>query len=247
MMFINATHANADIAYKIQLFPGRFFLKNYQNMNVFLNIWQYLFNSLIIALPSTLLTGYFGTMAAYGFAMFKFKGRNILFAMVLGTMMIPYQLSLLGYFQMAALAGLVDSFIPIILPSIANAATVFWMRGHIESVINPSLLEAAKIDGYHDFGIFNRIVLPLCKTGLFTISIFNFIGVWNDFMTPLIFLTDQAKFTVSVGIATLRAMDLSDQGVTYVAVALSIAPILIMYLFLNSKITAGITSGGVKG
>ena len=247
MLFINATHSNADIAYKIQLLPGRFFFRNYQNMKVFLNIWQYLINSLTVALPSTLLSAYFCTMAAYGFAMFRFKGKNILFAVVLGTMMIPYQLSLLGYFQMAVQVGLVNSYLPIILPALANAGTVFWMRAHIESVISPSLIEAAKIDGYNEFGIFNRIVLPLCKTGLFTISIFNFIHAWNDFMTPLIFLTEQAKFTVSVGIAVLRAMDGNDQGITYAAVALSIVPVLIMYLFLNSKITAGIASGGVKG
>ena len=247
MMFINATHTNADIAFRIQLLPGRAFVRNYQNMQVYLNIWQYLINSLTVALPSTVLAGYFGSLAAYGFAMFNFKGKEVLFATVIATMMIPYQLSLLGYFQMAVQVGLVNNYLPIILPALAHAATVFWMRAHIQSVVNPSLIEAAKIDGYHQFGIFNFIVLPLAKTGLFTISIFNFIAVWNDFMTPLIFLQVQAKFTVSVGIAVLRAMDLSDQGITYTAVALSILPVLIMYLFLNSKITAGIASGGVKG
>jgi multiple sugar transport system permease protein len=247
MVMLNSTHANADIAYKIQVFPGKFFFINYTNLKTFLNIWRYLYNSLVTSLPNTIFAGYVGTMAAYGFAMFRFRGKNVLFAFVLATMMIPYQLSLLGYFQMATRIGLVDSYIPIILPSLANTATVFWMRAYIESVISSSFIEAAKIDGYSALGIFNKIILPLCKTGLFTISIFNFVGAWNDYITPLIFLTTQAKFTVSVGIASLRAMELMDMGVTYVAVALSILPVLLMYIFLNSKITAGITAGSVKG
>lgn len=247
MMIINATLPNADIAYKINLLPGKFFLKNYESLKIFINIWGYLGNSVLIALPSTVLAAYFGTMAAYGFAKFKFRGNGMLFGLVLATMMIPYQLSLLGFFQMAAKANLVDTYWPIILPSIANAGTVFWMKGYIESVINDSLIEAARLDGYNELAVFNKVILPLSRVGVVTISIFNFVHAWNDYMTPLIFLNTVTKYPISVGIAALKGVEGQDQGVTYAALALSIMPIIIVYLFLNSRITGGITAGGVKG
>lgn len=247
IMIINSTHANSDIARGVNLLPGTNFFTNYKNMSVSVSIFRSLRNSVFVAVSSTLLTGYFGTMAAYGFAMYKFRGSGVLFWVVLSTMMIPFQLSLLGIYRMASILHLLNSYWPIIFPAIANAGTVFWMRSHIESVIDLSYVEAARVDGYSELGIFHTIILPLSRMGIITISILNFVHVWNDYMTPVMMLSDMKLFTVPVSIAILKSAEAMDQGAVYCGVALSIVPIIIIYLVLNSQITSGITTGGIKG
>ncbi|MCL2250017.1 MAG: carbohydrate ABC transporter permease [Oscillospiraceae bacterium] len=246
-MIINATLPNHLIASRINLLPGTMILDNYETMRTFVDMISALRNSVFISVPSTILTAYFGTMAAYGFSKFNFKGKNALFLLVLSTLMIPHQLTLIGLFQIANAVNLIDSYWPIVLPAIANAMTVFWMRAHISSNIDSSFLDAARIDGCGEILIFHTIIIPLSRNGIFTISILNFVGSWNDFMTPLVMLNTQRLFPASVAVAILRGVDGSFQGAVYMGVALTIIPILVTYLFLNSKITGGITAGGVKG
>jgi len=246
-MIINATLPNHLIASRINMLPGTMTRANYGTMRQFVDMFGALRNSLIIAVPGTLLTAYFGTMAAYGFSRFRFKGRNLLFTLVLSTLMIPHQLTLIGMFQIANAMRLTDTYWFVILPAVANAMTVFWMRAHISSTLDSAFLDAARMDGYSELRIFHAIVIPLSRVGIMTISILNFVGIWNDFMTPLVMLNTQRLFPASVIVAILRGVEGSDQGAVYLGVALSVIPILVIYLMLNSKITAGITSGGVKG
>lgn len=247
VMIINATRTNAQISVGISFLPGDNFVQNFKNMNKTINMLGALKNSIIISVPSTVLAGYFGAMAAYGFSKFQFKGRSILFAISISTMMIPFQLCYLGIHRAAAELSLINTYWPIILPEIANVSTVFWMRSHIGSIIDDAYIEAARIDGLSEFGIFHAIILPLSKVGIFTISIFNFVHAWNNYIGPLMFLSQNRKFPLSLAIAIIKAADYQDQGAIYAGVAMSVLPILIVYLFFNSKITSGITAGGVKG
>ncbi len=247
VMFVNATQSSTDLASKLTLVPGRFFLINYQNLVDAVPFWRYIANSLCATIPNVFLTAYFGTMAAYGFEKFHFRGRNTLFTLSMLMMIIPSQISLIGLYRIFASVKLLNTLWTLILPGICNVLTVYWMRSNIYQVIDTSLLEAAIIDGCGQLEIFHRIVLPLCRSGVVTISIINFVSVWNDYINPVTFITTNSKTTLSVGIAMLNSFDYVDLGAVYVAIALSTLVILVFYLLFNTQIMGGIMEGSVKG
>lgn len=247
IMMLNATQSHVDLTTKLCLVPGTYLIKNYVSLIQEMNIWKNILNSLIVAAPGVLLTAYVGTLAAYGFEKFEFCGKGLLFGLSMCMMIIPPQISLIGMYQIYADFNLLNTYWSCILPSIANVMTVYWMRGHIYQVIDNSILESATIDGCNALGIFNKIVLPLCKTGVMTISIMNFVSLWNDFIHPLTFITNKKMYTLPVAIAMLKSQDFYDLGANYVAVAISTLVIVIIYLLFNSQIVGNITEGGVKG
>lgn len=247
IMMVNATQTSADLAGTMTLLPGKNTVNNYKNLMALIPFWRYVVNSVAVTIPNVLISAYFGTMAAYGFEKFTFRGKNILFAISMLMMVIPGQISLIGLHQVYKAMGLLNTRWTLILPGIANVLTVYWMRGNIYQIIDSSILEAATIDGCGQVQIFHRIVLPLCKTGIMTISIMNFVHVWNDYINPVTYITTNSKQTLSVGIALLKSFDRPDLGATYMAVALSTIVILIFYLVFSSQIIGGVTEGSVKG
>lgn len=247
LMLLNATQSHTDLSSRLCLVPGTSLIKNYQTLMSEMNIWKNILNSLIIALPGVLITAYVGTLAAYGFEKFSFTGKGLLFGLSMSMMIIPPQISLIGLYQIYADFKLLNTYWSCILPSIANVLTVYWMRGHIYQVIDDAILESATIDGCGEFGIFNRIVLPLCRTGIMTISIMNFVSLWNDFINPLTYITNKKMYTLPVAIAMLKSQDFFDLGANYVAVAISTLVIVVIYLLFNAQIVGNIAEGGVKG
>lgn len=247
LMLLNATQSHTDLSSRLCLVPGTSLIKNYQTLMSEMNIWKNILNSLIIALPGVLITAYVGTLAAYGFEKFGFTGKGLLFGLSMSMMIIPPQISLIGLYQIYADFKLLNTYWSCILPSIANVLTVYWMRGHIYQVIDDAILESATIDGCGEFGIFNRIVLPLCRTGIMTISIMNFVSLWNDFINPLTYITNKKMYTLPVAIAMLKSQDFFDLGANYVAVAISTLVIVVIYLLFNAQIVGNIAEGGVKG
>ena len=247
LMMLNATQAHADLSTGIQFLPGKSLLANYATMQSRIDIWLYLRNSLAIAVPGILLTAYLGTLAAYGFEKFNFPCKNLLFGITMGMMVIPQQISLIGLYQMYADLRLLDTFWTCILPSAANVLTVYWMRSFIYQVIDNALLESATIDGCGEFAIFNRIVLPLCKTGIMTISIMNFVALWNDYINPLTYITSKSKYTLPLGIAFMKQDNFVDLGAVYLAIAISTLAILVIYIAFNAQIVGNVTEGSVKG
>ncbi len=163
-------------------------------------------------------------------------------------MMIPGQLGLIGFYNLVATLGLVDSYIPLIIPAIASTGTVFFLRQYLLSILSPALLEAARIDGAKEIHIFHRIVMPLMGPGIATMSIGAFIGSWNSYLVPLILLNTPSKFTLPVMIASLNSSTdiASNQGAIYLAVAISVIPILIVFAFCSKYIISSISAGGVK-
>ena len=247
IMMLNATQTTADLAGKMTLLPGKNLVNNYNNLMNLIPFWQYVVNSILVTVPNVLISAYFGTMAAYGFEKFSFRGKNLLFGLSMLMMIIPAQISLIGLHQVYKVMGLLNTRWTLILPGIANVLTVYWMRTNIYQIIDSSILEAATIDGCGQVQIFHWIVLPLCKTGIMTISIMNFVHVWNDYINPVTYITTNGKQTLSVGIALLKSFDRQDLGAMYMAVALSTIVILIFYLAFSSQIMGGATEGSVKG
>ncbi len=246
IMIINATRPSFEIMQGVSLIPGSNIVQNYKNLIVATPIWRGFLNSFIIAISSTILSGYFGALTAYAFSKFRFKGNKILFWFVLGTMMIPMQLGLVGYYMLCIKLHLINTYWALILPTIANAATVFFLKMYMDANVDIALLEAARIDGGSEFYIFNRIVIPIAMPAIATMSILNFIFSWNNYMSPLVLLLDKEKFTLPIWIALVKGTYKQDYGAQYLAVAISVVPIIIAFMFFSRYIISGITAGALK-
>ena len=245
---VNATRSGAEISSSVTLIPSHYIKENWKIIFDFFNPFRGLWNSLIVAVPATLLTAYFSTMTAYGLARYDFVGNKVIFGAILVFMMIPGQLSLIGFYQLCAKLKLINSYIPLIVPAIAAPGTVFFLRQYIQSSLPPALIEAARIDGASELYSFHRIVIPLVSPAVATMSIMAFIGNWNSYLLPMIILTKSDKFTLPVMMATLRSsIDAQrNQGAIYLAVAISIIPILLVFCFCSKYIISSISAGAVK-
>lgn len=249
MMMVNATRSGNEIMTSFTLIPGHNIKQNWETVASYFNIFKGILNSILVAVPATLLTAYFSAMTAFALAIYKFKGKNILFAIILVFMMIPAQLSLLGFYDLVSFLKLINSYIPLIIPAVAAPGTVFFLKQYVESVLPPALLEAARIDGASEIFIFHKIGLPIMAPGIATMAIGAFIGNWNSYLTPMLILTKTEKYTLPVLIATLNSSTdiVANQGATYLAVAISIIPILIVFCFCSKYIISSISAGSVKG
>ncbi len=247
MMIINATRSNVEISRGVWLTPGDQLLRNYEIIQSKVNIWRGFYSSSIIAIPSVVLSAFFSALTAYGFAKFRFRGREALFWVVLATMMIPQQLGLIGYYDLVLRLGLLDRYIPLIIPMIANPGMVFFVRAYIQSSIPDSLIEAAIIDGSGEFRTFITIIFPLAMPAVATMSIFTFIHKWNDLITPLVLLNSADKFPMPVVISTIRGLYETNFGAIYLGITISVIPILIVVVTFSRALIRGLTIGAIKG
>lgn len=249
LMMVNATRSSAEIVTSFTLIPGNYFRKNWETVFSYFNLFVGMRNSLIVSVSATVLCAYFSALTAYGLAMYKFKGNKLLFMVILVFMMIPGQLSLIGFYNLCTNLHLINSWIPLIIPAIASPGTVFFLRQYILSVLPPALIEAARIDGANELYTFHRIVLPIMSPGIATMAIGAFIGNWNSYLLPMIILNKNNKFTLPVMMATLNASTdiTANYGAIYLAVAVSVIPILIVFCFCSRYIIGSISAGSVKG
>lgn len=247
MMIINATHSNVEINQSLWIVPGRFLGDNYQIIQTMVDIWVGFANSLVITLPSVAFSAFFSSLTAYGFSKFRFRLRGTLFWVLLASMMIPSQLGIIGFFQLCLKMNLVDTFWPLIVPGFANASMVFFLKGYMDSAIPNELIEAAHMDGARERYIFLRIVLPLSVPSIATMSIFGFIGTWNGFLMPLLILNSKQLYPLPLVISMLKPLYGTNYGAIYLGVAISIVPIIVVFLFCSRFIIGGITVGAVKG
>jgi multiple sugar transport system permease protein len=245
-MIINATHSTDELMVGLYLLPGNKLLFNYRNLMQMINIWRGFVNSAVISVSSTVLAAYFSALTAFGLAKYNFPGKKLVYAVIIASLMIPAQLGIIGFFRLCKYMKLLDSFIPLIIPSIANAGTVFFVHQYM-GTISDSLLESARVEGCGEFRMFNKIILPLAKPAIATMAIFNFVASWNNFFTPMIILFDKNNFTIPLLIMNLRGAFNRDFGATYCAIALSIIPIIIIYCLISKHLTEGLMAGAVKG
>ena len=248
LMMVNATRSGREIMTSFTLIPGNNLKENWDAIWGYFNLLLGLWNSFKVALPATILTSYFSALTAYALAVYKFKGKNVIFYTIVIFMMIPGQLSLIGFYNLVAALKLMDSYIPLIVPAIAAPGTVFFLRQYIMSVLPMSLLEAGRIDGAKELSMFHKIVFPIMVPGVATMAIGGFIGNWNAYLVPLILLNTPKKFTLPVMIASLNSSKdiAANQGAIYLAVAISVLPILIAFCFFSKYIISSISAGSVK-
>ena len=250
VMFINATRSNGELQSGFTAIPSTHLLVNWNNLiKGTLPIWSGMFNSLLISACSALLCTYFSTMTAYAIHAYEFKLKKYIYPFILMIMMIPTQVTALGFIKLVNKMNLMDSFIPLIIPAIASPVVFFYMKQHMESALPMSLIEAARIDGSGEFHTFNSIVLPLMKPAIAVQAIFTFVSNWNNYFTPALILHADKKKTLPILIAQLRAADWLkfDMGQVYVMITFSILPVIIVYLILSKHIVQGVALGSVKG
>ena len=250
ILIINATRSHSELTKGFTVVPSTYLIENWRNiMKGTLPIFRGMINSLIVATLSVILCTYFSAMTAYAIHAYNFKGKKFMFTFILMIMMIPTQVTAFGFLDLVDKLKLYNTFIPLIVPSIASPITFFYIKQSMESALPLSLVEAARIDGAGEFRTFNRIVLPLMKPAIAVQAIFAFVGSWNNYFIPTLILNDDSVKTLPILIAQLRGADYLkfDMGQVYTMIAFSIFPVIIVYLILSKHIVQGVALGGVKG
>ena len=246
LMIINGTRSSVEINTGISFIPGGSLLENWTNLAGKINLIQGFYNSAVISVGTTILTLYISAMTAWGFAQYDFPGKKFLWAVVIGVIMIPNTLGIIGYYQWMSILHLIDNPLALILPAGAASITVFFLHQYIKSSISAELIEAAQLDGANASYLYHRIGLPLMTPGLATMGIFAFVGSWNAFLGPLIILYKN-HLTLPLIISQLNSTAWkTDFGVVYLGVAVTVVPILVMFAFLSRFIITGLTAGGNK-
>lgn len=250
VLIINATRSHADLQKGFSALPGKYFftnLKNVANDGSF-PMFRGILNSLIVSGCSAALCTYFSALTAYGLYAYDFKAKKVAFTFIMAILVMPTQVTAMGFLKLVTNMGMYDSLLPLIIPSIASPAVFYFMYSYLQSSLPISLVEAARIDGSGEFKTFNHIVLPIMKPAIAVQAIFTFIGSWNNYFVPALIIQSKNKMTVPILIATLRGADYMnfDMGKIYMMITVAIVPIIIIYLLLSKYIIAGVTLGGVK-
>jgi len=206
-------------------------------------------NSFIVSSSVTIITCYFSCMTAYCFNVYSFKGKEVIFTFIMLIMMIPTQVSAMGFVDMMRSWKLLDSLWPLILPSICSPIVFFYMNQYMHSILPFELVEAARVDGSSEIGIFHRIVLPIMKPAIAVQAIFAFVGSWNNYFIPALLISKDDAKTLPLIIAAVKASDPAsfNLGKVYCLVGISIIPLVLVYLVLSRFIIKGVTAGAVKG
>ncbi len=249
ILIINATRSNAELGRGFTPFPGKYMLKNWDSMiHSTQPILYGLRNSVIVSVCSAVLSTYFSTMTAYAIHAYDFKLKKFISTFILMIMMIPSQVTALGFLQLVMKMKLEDNYIPLIVPTIAAPVTYFYLKQYMDSTLSISLVEAARIDGAGEFKIFNTIVLPLMKPAIAVQAIFTFVSSWNNYFLPALILHKDKLKTLPILIAQLRSADFLkfDMGTVYMTITFSIFPVIVVYLLLSRYIVGGVQLGGVK-
>ena len=248
MMVVNATRTTSQIQQGISMIPSLNLVNNYMILyNKGLNIPQGLLNSFIISGSSTILSVYFSMLTAYAIQVYDFKLKEFMKGFIYVLVLIPTQISIVGFYQYVSKMGLLNSYIPLIIPSIAAAGSVFFAKQYLESAIIMDLIYTARIDGCSEFGIFHRVMMPLAKPGMFTLAIFAFIASWNNFFAPTMLITKIDMYTLPLLVSTLRGDTYRQElGAIYFGYFMSVAPVMIAYSLMARQIVNGLALGSVK-
>ena len=250
VLIINATRSHGDLQKGFSALPGKYFLENLKNVanDGSFPMFRGILNSVIVSSCSAALCTYFSSLTAYGLYAYEFKARKVAFTFIMAILVMPTQVTAMGFLRLVTKMGLYDSLLPLIIPSIASPAVFYFMYSYLQSSLPLSLVEAARIDGSGEFHTFNRIVIPIMKPAIAVQAIFTFVGSWNNYFVPALIIQSKSKMTVPILIATLRGADYMnfEMGKIYMMITVAIVPIIVVYLLLSKYIIAGVTLGGVK-
>lgn len=250
ILIINATRSHAQLQKGFSFILGGHFLDNLKSVanDGSFPMFRGIVNSLIISGSCAVLCTYFSSLTAYGLYAYDFKLKKAAFTFIMAILVMPTQVTAMGFLRLITNMGMYDSWTPLIIPSIASPAVFYFMYSYLQSSLPLSLVEAARIDGSNEFRTFNHIVLPIMKPAIAVQAIFTFVGSWNNYFTPALIIQSKNKMTVPILIATLRGADYMnfDMGKIYMMITVAIVPIIVVYLLLSKYIIAGVTLGGVK-
>ena len=248
LLIVNATRSTSEIQQGLSILPSTHLIDNYKILlSKGLNLPRGFANSLFVAVASTLITVYFSMLTAYGLVVYEFKGKKLFSSFVVVLVMIPMQLSIIGFYQYMSRLGLTDNYASLILPLIANAGGVFFSKQYLESMVIQDLIDAARIDGASELGIFHRIRMPLAIPGAATLGIFAFVASWNNFFNAFILISSLNKYTLPMLVQTLRGdVYRTEYGAIYLGLAATVIPIIIIYAIFSRYIVSGIAMGALK-
>ncbi len=250
IMIVNSTRSTTEIQqHAVSLIPSVYFSKNLKILlGKSFNPAVGFMNSLIVSIGTTALATYFSTLTAYALVVYDWKFRDAFFSFIMAIMMIPAQITMIGFYQMVYKIHMTNHLSMLILPAIASPSMVFFMRQYMKPALSLEIVQSARIDGAKEFFIFNHIVLPIMKPAIATQAIFTFVSSWNNLFTPLILLTDQKKYTLPIMVSLLRGdIYKTEYGSIYLGLTLTAVPLIVAYLLLSKYIIAGVALGSVKG
>jgi len=232
-------------AFPPRFIPSRISFEHYEGLFTNLNLGRAFLNSLFVAILATALSLLINSMAGYAFAKLRFRGRDRIFALLIAALGIPAQVAMLPLFLLLKSLGLVNTYAGVLVPYIATIYAVFLVRQFMLSIPD-DLLAAARIDGASEWRIYRSIVLPVARPVLATLAIFTFMSAWNDFMWPLIILSDDEKYTMPVAVANLSGEHFQDLELMMASAVLTIIPVLTLFFVLQKQYIAGMMAGSVK-
>lgn len=250
IMIVHATRSTTEIQqHAISLLPSNYAMNNLKILlGKSFNPARGFINSLIISVGATGLAVYFSSLTAYALVAYDWKLRQPFFSFIMAIMMIPAQVTMIGFYQMVYKIHMTNNLWMLILPAMASPSMVFFMRQYLQPSLSMEIVQSARIDGAGEFLIFNRIVLPIMKPAIATQAIFSFVSSWNNLFTPLVLLTDQKKYTMPIMVSLLRGdIYKTEYGSVYLGLTLTVLPLIIVYLILSKYIIAGVALGSVKG
>jgi multiple sugar transport system permease protein len=246
MLSVSFMPAGAASALPPPLVPSKLTLENYRELFARAGMGRYLANSLLVASAATAGSLFFNVMAGYAFAKLDFAGRERLFRLLIGALVIPAQVAMMPLFLELKALGLVNSYAGVVLPTLASIFGIYLVRQYARSIPD-ELLEAARIDGASEAAIFVRVVVPLLKPVIVSLAVFTFLATWNDFMWPLIALTDESHFTLPVALASLSREHVQDNELMMAGAVVTVLPVLLLFLALQRHYISGLLAGSVKG
>lgn len=249
IMFMNATRSTYEIQQSsIGIVPSKYFMNNWKILTgkAFSPMTGFV-NSMTISVGVTILAVYFSSLTAYALMAYSWKLRQAFFSFIMAILMIPAQLSSIGFYQFIYRIGMTNKFTPLIIPAIASPAMVFFMRQYLMAALPLEIVDSARIDGSREFATFNRIILPIMKPALATQAIFTFVGSWNNLFIPLILLTNKSKYTMPIMVSLLRGdIYKTEYGSVYLGLSLTVLPLFVIYFMLAKYIIAGVALGALK-
>lgn len=250
LLIVNATRAHSQIQKGFSFTFGDFFIPNLKNVlgNRELPVLNGIFNSFIVSSLSALFATYFSTLTAFSIHTYDFKFKRLIFTFIMMVMMVPQQVSALGFMSWMGELNLLDTLYPLFLPSIATPIVFYFMLAYMQSNLPKAMVEAARMDGASEFRIFNQMVIPIMKPAIAVQAIFTFVGAWNNYFIPSLIIRTADKKTLPILIAQLRSADYLkfNMGQVYMLIFLAIIPIIIIYIILSKHIVRGIAVGSVK-
>jgi cellobiose transport system permease protein len=246
-LVVMASGTTQDIySYPPKLVPGPHLLDNMSRVLDTIDFFGSLFNTVVVAVAGTALVLFFDSLAAFAFAKYEFPAKKFLFGMLLVTYMIPAQLSLVPQFVTIAEFGWAGSLKALIIPGAANAFGIFWMRQYAQNSLPDELLDAGRIDGAGFFRLYGQVALPLFRPALAFLGIFTFIGLWNDYIWPLVVMIDPEKVTLQVALANLNVLYNADYALVMAGALMSVIPLIAVFLFGARHFLRDLAAGAMK-